>query len=287
VTRIPHYDGSGWVDAVGSGVSAFQPGDRVWIFLACVEGREGTAQDRVVLPASHVRHIQQDLPLVEGACLGMPALTAYRCLTVREGGPEQLGPGALSGLTVLAPGGGGAVGNAAIQLAVWAGARVLTTVRGDRQMRLATLAGAEVVVDRESPDPLEQLAQAASSGVDIVVEVDPVANAEQSARLSAPGAVIAAYGRGGQDSAMLAMGPLMAANARYQWLRLPSLPKAKVQGLADGVAAAFDAGALRFGEAHGIPVHVLALERVAEAHLKAQQSGIGKVVLELESELTS
>jgi NADPH2:quinone reductase len=286
VATIPHYDGSGWIDAVGSGVAGFQAGDRVWIFLARVEGREGTAQDYVVLPACHVRHLRHDLPLAEGACLGMPALTAYRCLTLYEGGPEHLAPGALSGMTVLAPGGGGAVGNAAIQLAVWAGARVLTTVRGDRQMRLATLAGADVAVDRASPGMMERLTQAASSGVDIVVEVDPVGNAEQSARLCAPGAVIAVYGRGGQDNATLAMGPLMAANIRYQWIRLPALPRERVQGLADGVAAAFDAHALRFGEAHGLPLHVFPLERVAEAHVQAQHSGAGKALLELAPERT-
>ena len=55
-------------------------------------------------------------------------MTAHRCLTVAEHGPQRLGPGALAGRTVLVAGGAGAVGNAAIQLARWSDATVITTV---------------------------------------------------------------------------------------------------------------------------------------------------------------
>lgn len=285
VVTIPHYDGSGWIDAVGAGVHDLRRGDPVWVFLARRGGRPGTAQSYVIVPRGLVRRLPDAVPLIEGACVGMPALTAYRCLTVHGSGPRGLLPGALEGLSVLVPGGAGAVGNAAVQLAKWAGARVLTTVRGPVQVVLAMRAGADVVVDRTSLDAVQKLDEAAAGGVDIVVEVDPVGNAEQSARLCGPGSVVAVYGRGGADSVTLSMSRLMAANVRYQWVRLPSLPDAWVQRAATEVSAVIEAGALRFGESRGMPIRVFPLDQVASAHEHAAQSGAGKTVVEFGREI--
>lgn len=279
VPTVPHYDGSGWIDQLGTGVSDLRVGDPVWVFLARGYGGEGTAQDYLVLPRWQVRRIPPGVPLADGACAGIPALTAYRCLTVHEGSAQRLGPGSLSGRQVLVPGGAGAVGNAAIQLARWAGARVLTTIRGERQAELAQRAGADVVVDRSDRDALASLSRLAPSGVDIVVEVDPAGNANQSAALCAHGAVVAAYGRGGREEAVVPMRPFMAANVRLQWVRLLTLPKPWLQRAADGVTDALGGGALHFGESRGLPVHEYPFERVREAHEHAEKSGGGKVLL--------
>ena len=74
-----------------------------------------------------------------GASLGIPFLTAHRCLTTAEGSDGRLGPGTLTGRTVLVAGGAGAVGNAAIQLARWAGATVVTTISSDEKAALAKI----------------------------------------------------------------------------------------------------------------------------------------------------
>ena len=83
---------------------------------------------------------------------------------MHEDGPTRLSPGALEGRTVLVTGGAGAVGHAAIQLARWAGAEVITTISSDAKARLASAAGAHHVVTYTDGDPaaaralLEQVA---------------------------------------------------------------------------------------------------------------------------------
>ena len=95
-----------------------------------------------------------------------------------EDGPARLRPGALAGGTVLIAGGAGAVGNAAIQLARWAGATVIATVSSEDKARLAAAAGAEEVVNYKEADVAERIRAAAADGVDLIVEVAAGANAE-------------------------------------------------------------------------------------------------------------
>ena len=92
-----------------------------------------------------------------GASLGVPAMTAHRALTVHEDGPGRLSPEALAGRTVLVSGGAGAVGHAAIQLAVWAGATVIATVSTDKKAALATSAGADHVVNYRTGDAAAEI----------------------------------------------------------------------------------------------------------------------------------
>ena len=146
-TTVPTHDGAGVVDAVGADVTAFGAGDRVWVTLAG-DGRSGggTAQEFTVVPAQRAFPLPGGADFELGASIGIPAVTAHRALTVAEDGPRRLEPGALDGKSILIAGGAGAVGNAAIQLARWAGASVIATISGDAKAQLATAAGARHVV---------------------------------------------------------------------------------------------------------------------------------------------
>jgi len=144
---VPNQDGAGVVDEVGPGVQGLRAGQRVWLWEASWQRADGTAQEQIVLPASQAVPLPDAASFDVGASLGIPALTAHRCLTVAEGGPTRLQPGALADRTVLVAGGAGAVGHAAIQLARWAGAEVVTTVSSPRKAALAVRAGARHVVD--------------------------------------------------------------------------------------------------------------------------------------------
>ncbi len=132
----PNQDGSGVVDAVGDGVTDLTVGQRVWIYLAAHQRPFGTAAEYTILPAARAVPLADDASFELGASLGVPAMTAHRALTVHEDGPSRLAPGALAGRTVLVQGGAGAVGHAAIQLAVWAGATVIATVSSDEKEAL-------------------------------------------------------------------------------------------------------------------------------------------------------
>lgn len=119
---IPNQDGAGTIVACGEGVAPERNGERVWLWQAQWLRPAGTAAEYVTVPADHAVPLPDSASFDLGAGLGIPAMTAHRCL---------FGPGPLeAGDSVLVQGGAGAVGHAAIQLAVHAGARVATTVSG-------------------------------------------------------------------------------------------------------------------------------------------------------------
>ena len=102
---VPHSDGAGTVDEVGEGVDPARVGQRVWVWLAAYLRLTGTAQELALVPADLAVPLPDHASFELGADLGVPFLTAHRCLTVAEGGPTRLAPGALSGTTVLVAGG--------------------------------------------------------------------------------------------------------------------------------------------------------------------------------------
>src|SRR5215207_10147581 len=159
-------------------VLTFRRGDRVWVFLAGHERPTGTAQEFTNLPADRVVRLPAGTSFDIGASLGVPAMTAHRALTVSEDGPVRLHPSALAGKVVLVAGGAGAVGHAAIQLARWAGATVITTVSGPAKGALATAAGAHQVINYRDDDAATAIAKVAPDGVDLVVEVAAAANSQ-------------------------------------------------------------------------------------------------------------
>jgi len=177
----PNQDGAGVVDAVGEGVEVLAEGDRVWLYMAAASRPTGTAQEYTVVPAERAVRLPEGTSFDVGASLGVPAMTAHRALTTHEQGPSRLSPGALAGRTVLVAGGAGAVGHAAIQLARWAGATVVTTISSEAKAALATAAGAHHTVNYREEDAAARIREIAPDGVDIVVEVSIPQNAALSA----------------------------------------------------------------------------------------------------------
>lgn len=280
----PNQDGAGVVDALGDGVDAFAVGDRVWTFLSAQQRPTGTAQEYTVLPVDRVAPLPDGVDWDVAASLGVPALTAHRALTVHEDGPTRLGPGTLAGRTVLVAGGAGAVGHAAIQLAVWAGARVVTTISGPAKATLATAAGAHATVDYHDDDAADQVRAFAPDGIDMVVEVSIPQNAELDAQVLATRGVIAMYANNGGDEATLQIRPNMALNARYQFVLLYTMGDAALRAAVEDVTAALEDGALPVGEEHGLPITRFPLERTADAHDAVEHDAVGKVLIDVQPE---
>lgn len=279
--QVPDQDGSGVVDAVGEGVPEERIGQRVWLWEAAHERADGTAQEYVALPARLAVPLPDSASYETGAGLGVPALTAHRALTLAEGGPTRLAPGALAGRTVLVQGGAGAVGNAAIQLARWAGATVVATVSGPAKAALATAAGAHRTVNYREGDPARAILAVAPDGVDIVVEVAPAANAELDLAVTANGGVIAYYANNGGDTFTLPVRASFSRNLRWQGLLLYTLSRAAKEDGVAAVTAALADGALAIGEEKGLPVHRYPLERTADAHRAVEEAAVGKVLVEV------
>jgi NADPH:quinone reductase len=276
---VPNQDGAGTIVAVGDGVDESRLGERVWLWEAAWQRADGTAQELVVVPERQAVALPDDASFDLGASLGIPALTAHRCLTVSEHGPRTLEPGALREQTVLVAGGAGAVGHAAIQLAHWAGARVLSTVSSDEKGVLARAAGADHVVDYRDPAAPDEIQGLAREGVDVVVEVAPATNATLDAAVVAADGVVVVYAT---DGALELQGwPLMSRNVRYQFVLVYTVDHgAKDQAVAD-VAAAVADGALPVGEEAGLPLHRYPLERTADAHDAVEQGAVGKVLIDV------
>jgi NADPH:quinone reductase len=278
---VPGQDGAGVVDAVGPDVTDLVVGDRVWTMLAQHTRPGGTAQEQVVLPVGNVTVLPEGASYDLGASLGIPAVTAHRALTTSEGGPTRLAPGALAGRTVLVAGGAGAVGNAAIQLARWAGATVIGTVSSDEKGALATAAGAHHVVDYRQVDLVEAVRELAPEGVDLVVEVSPAQNLRKDVALIRPRGTIAIYANNGGDEVTLGVRETFSTNARFQWVLVYSVGHEALRAAAEDVTAAVAAGAYGVGEEHGLPLHHYPLERTADAHAAVEAGVVGKVLLDV------
>lgn len=276
----PGQDGAGEVDAVGPDVTGLAPGQRVWVWLAGGTPYGGTAREHALLPARSVRPLPDAATYDVGAALGVPAVTAHRCLTVAEHGPSRLAPGALAGRTVLVAGGAGAVGHAAIELARWAGATVLTTVSGPEKADLAGRAGAHHVVDYRHEDAVARIRELAPDGVDVIVEVAPVANADLDAAVIAVGGTVAVYAND-DATAAIPVRAHMAANTRYQFVLLYTVTPAALDEAAAAVDAALADGALGAGEEAGLPLHRYPLAEAGAAHAAVEGHAVGKVLLDL------
>jgi NADPH2:quinone reductase len=269
------------VVAVGSGVDPSRIGERVWLWEPAYGRADGTAQERLALPARHAVALPAGASFDLGASLGIPALTAHRCLTVGAEGPDRLAPGALTGRTVLVAGGAGAVGHAAIELAVWSGATVLSTVSSAAKGRLAAAAGAHHVVDYRAEDAARAIKEVAPDGVDLIVEVAPHANQQLDQAILGADATVAAYASDG-DVVTLGVRPSMVANLLYQFVLVYTVPtRAKDDAVAD-VQAAVAAGALRVGEEAGLPLHRFTLEQTGDAHAAVEGGAVGKVLIDVQ-----
>jgi NADPH2:quinone reductase len=285
-SRVPNQDGAGVVDAVGSGAKGLEVGDRVWVWDAAWERTDGTAQELVTLPARQVVPLPPSVSFDTGASLGIPALTAHLALSSHDDTPVELASGSLTGLTVLVSGGAGAVGHAAIQLAVWAGAFVVATVSSPEKAELASRAGAHRVVNYRTNDVASELLAHAPGGADIIVEVNPSANLATDLEVIAANGSIAifasaTFGEGDPEILAVPVRAGMSKNLRLQFILTYMTAPDRKDAAVRGVSAALADGALPVGSEHGLPLHRFPLEEMAAAHRASEEGVVGKVIVEV------
>lgn len=279
--QVPNQDGAGVVDAVGPGVDPARVGRRVWLWEAAYQRVDGTAQEYTVLPDRQAVDLPDEASFDLGASLGIPALTAHRALTVAPDGPRRLGPGALAGRTVLVAGGAGAVGNAAIQLALWSGAQVVATVSSKLKEVLATAAGAHHVVNYREADAAAAIRALVPAGVDLVVEVAAAANRELDLAVLGPGGVVAFYaGDAADEVAVPVIGAMFGNFGWFGILVYTVSGTAKGNAVAD-VGATVAAGGFRVGERAGLALHRFPLAQTAQAHAAVAEGAVGKVLIDV------
>lgn len=267
---IPHSDGAGVIDRAGKGVSASREGERVWCFGAQSYRPFGTAAEFVVVPVEQAVPLPDGISFEQGACLGIPGITAHRAVHVA---------GPVAGETVLVQGGAGAVGQCAVGLARYAGASVIATVRSEPDRAIAERAGAHhVVLTRGlSPEAVgESIRAHAPEGVRHVVEVAFAANVTLDEALLGPGGSIATYATN-DPRAEIPFWPLVFKNVRIDFLGSDDFP-----GHARAAAAKDLSKALSGGWPGFVIDKRFALESIADAHEWIEErKGTGRVVLDL------
>jgi len=216
---IPDSDGSGVVDEAGAGVDPAWLGRRVWLYNGQRGGRlHGTAAEYIALDADLVSELPAGTGFVEGACLGIPCMTAHRAVTLG---------GDLGGRTVLVTGGAGAVGNYAIQWAKRFGARVIATVSSAEKAAHASAAGADLTVDYKAGDVAARIREyTAGNGVHHVVEVDFGGNLAVTLQVIAPNGSIAYYASRGNAAPAVPVPELMRRNLSIHGILLNGAPHA-------------------------------------------------------------
>lgn len=214
---IPNSDGAGLVDQVGPGVGKHRVGDRVWLYNGQRNGRNfGTAAEWIALDADLVTALPDNVGFEAGAALGIPCMTAHRCV---------FGSGPVRGKWLLVTGGGGAVGNYAIQLAVWGGAKVIATASPGWQHDDAVTAGASHVLDRADPDLAGRCLQlTGGAGVDRIIDVDFGGNLGWTKDAVALNGAISSYATRGNSSPVVPFRELMLKNVTLQAVLLPTSP---------------------------------------------------------------
>jgi NADPH:quinone reductase len=266
---IPHSDGSGVIDQVGAGINHARIGERVWIWNAAWMRPFGTAAQYVVLPSFQAVPLPGNTDLAVGACLGIPALTAYHSVTVGDG---------VDGKTVLVAGGSGAVGHYVVQMAKLKGARrIIATVSSAEKAALAREAGADFVLNYKTDDLVLAIDQVTKGqGVDRIVEVDFAVNVNADIAALRPNGEVVVYGSSAAEICV-PFSPAIRKGARITFFIVYSLePDVRERAIADLTKLLSENRLL-----HNIALR-LPLEKIVDAHELVERGGVsGNVVLEI------
>lgn len=267
---IPNSDGAGIIEAVGDGVDAGRVGERVWIYQAQYGRRFGTAAEYVAIDTRRAPKLPDAASFEVGACLGIPAMTAHRCV---------FADGDVAGQTILVTGGAGRVGHYAVQWASQADATVIATASNDEDRESCLSAGAHHVVNHRSDDVVaEIMAVTDGAPVDRIVDVEFGGNLPTSVEVLRIGGTIATYASTNVPEPTLPFFQMMYKDITVRCVIVYAMPEsAKDHAIAD-IDAALSANALQHRIAHTLP-----LDRIVESNELVEQGSIrGAVVLSID-----
>lgn len=263
---IPHHDGAGVIDAVGEGVSEERVGERVWLYEAAWQRSSGTAAEAVVVPAHLAVPLPDGTSFEEGACLGIPAMTAHRSVHAS---------GEVHGKVLLVTGGAGAVGHYAIQFAKMAGAHVITTVSNEEKAALAKAAGADLVLNYKTEDVAARVKEfTKGEGVDSISEVEFGGNLETSLRVLKVGGSINAYASEADPEPKIPFYRMLYKGITLNHVIVFAMPEEAKRRAIEDITSGLVAGTL----AHQVGM-AFSLDDIAAAHEAAEAGVQGKVVI--------
>jgi len=263
---IPQSDGAGVIDQVGDGVPQSRLGERVWVWNGQWKRPFGTAAEYIALPQAQAVKLPDKVSFEEGACLGIPAMTAHHAVMLA---------GATKDTTLLVSGGAGAVGQYVIQFAKLAGATVFTTISSPEKATVALEAGADHVIDYKREDVGARVMELTGKrGVDSFIDMDIVANAKLLPGVLRPKGSLIIYGTGGAEATI----PSSFCLVNSITLKFFLIYEQDEASRARTIAAINDA--LAKGKLmNRVAKPTFALKDIVAAHEAVEKSSIGNVVV--------
>ncbi|MEL6165430.1 MAG: NADPH:quinone reductase [Cyanobacteria bacterium J06628_3] len=267
---IPHQDGAGVIESVGENVDKSRVGERVWIYEGQLGRAFGTGAEYIVIESEKAIKLPDNTSFVEGACLGVPAMTAHRAV---------FADGDIKGQTILVTGGAGAVGNYAIQWGKYGGATVITTVSTPEKAKIAEVAGADYIINYKTEDVVKRIQEITGKtrGINRIVDVDFSQNLNIADAVLRTNGGIAMYSANPDDTPALPILSLMLRNIVIRTILVYTMPQDAKEAAIKDITAALEAVKLRHNIAQTFP-----FTELATAH-EVQDSGkmIGKAIVEI------
>ncbi|MFB4165967.1 NADPH:quinone reductase [Alteribacillus sp. JSM 102045] len=263
--HIPHFDLAGVIAKVGSNVNSFQTGDRVW-----ATNIKGTAAEFVTATEDFVYPLPDNISFDEGATLGIPVLTAHLSLYNRAKLTE--------GENVLIYGASGAVGNAAVQLAVQTGAKTIATASSKEKEKIAEEAGAHYVINYKNANLEEKVLEVTNNeGIDVILDMSLSENMESDFNLLKTGGRIVAIGSPKNNSPELPWRLLNQKHASLLGVLLFTAPAEALKHATSEINILLSNGILKPHLAKSYP-----LEEAESAHKALENNTFnGNIVLQI------
>jgi NADPH2:quinone reductase len=262
---VPHSDGAGVIDQAGDGIAKSRIGERVWVWNGQWKRAFGTAAEYIALPAAMAVTLPEKVSFEAGACLGIPAMTAFHAVTLAN---------AAKGSTLLIAGGAGAVSQYAIQFAKAAGVQVITTVSSPEKAKAAREAGCDQTIDYKRENVGERVMEfTGKRGVDAVIEMDLAANAKLLPAVLRPKGSVIVYGT--TPEATIPASFCLVNSIRLQFFLVYELDAAERERAVGAINRALTQNALT----HRIAQSIFKLDDAIAAHEAVEKGTIGNVIV--------
>ena len=266
---IPHSDGAGIIIDVGKNVNPNRVGEKVWIWNAAFGRPNGTCAELIALPEDQAVTMNDNVSFEAGACLGIPASTAYYGIFAN---------GSIENKTLMITGGAGAVGFYGIQLAKWAGANVISTVSSEKKAKIAKDAGADLILNYKEDDIVNSvLDYTKGDGVDRVLEVEFGGNILINQNIVKPNGTIAAYASATVMEPTLPFYNLMFKGIKINTFLIYSISKEERKTVIGGISKALNENAIKH-----ITASTHSIDSVVDAHYAVESNkNIGNVIINI------
>ena len=264
---VPHSDGAGIIVDVGKNVDSNRIGERVWIWNAAYGRPNGTCAELISLPENQAVAMSDHVSFEAAACLGIPASTAYYGIFAE---------GSVQNKTLMITGGAGAVGFYGIQLAKWAGAKVISTVSSKEKFKIAEDAGADLILNYKKDNVVDSVLEfTKGNGVDHVLEVEFGGNIQINPKIINTNGTIAAYASMGNIEPTLPFYDFMFKGIKINTFLIYSICQKDRKILIEGMTKALNENALK---------HLIgssfSLDDIVDAHEEVESNkNVGNVIV--------